>query len=50
MMVFTYDTTSFDRPVWVTFWGMYMYGPCETLDEVLYYIYNYWKDERMIVG
>ena len=49
-MTFVYDTTSFDKPVWVVFYDMYMYGPCYSIEEVLYFIYNYWEDERMIVG
>lgn len=49
-MTFVYDTTSFDTPVWVVFWDIYMYGPCDTLEEVLFLIYNNWEDERMIAG
>lgn len=49
-MVFIYDTTSFDTPVWVTFWKYYMYGPCSTLEEVLSDIYHHWEDEHFIVG
>lgn len=49
-MIFIYDTTSFDTPVWVTFWSYYMYGPCETLEEVLQDIYLHWEDDRFIVG
>lgn len=49
-MEFIYDKYSFDEPVWVAFWGMYMYGPYPTLEEVLYEIYNHYEDERNIVG
>lgn len=49
-MVFIYDPFSFNRPVWVTFWGIYMYGPCSTLDELLYYVYTDWESEHCICG
>lgn len=49
-MTFVYDTTSFDEPVWVVFWGMYMYGPSSTLEDVLWLIYNMWEDDRCLYG
>lgn len=35
-----YDDTSFDKPVYIFFFGIYMYGPTENLNDLLHQIYN----------
>ena len=49
-IVFIHDTTTFDAPVWLAFYGCYMYGPWPTLEQVLYDIYDSWEHDRNLIG